>query len=76
MPPESKQQTTPLNALAVRDTLRHLYGLVGLRTSVEVATLGGNQVIAFSPMWVEDADKLARILAGAPELRPYLVKEG
>ncbi len=68
MPPESEQQTTPLNALAVRDNLRHLYGLVGLRTNVEVATLGANQVIAFSPMWIEDADKLARILAGAPEL--------
>jgi hypothetical protein len=76
MPPDtakSSQQATPLNALAVRDNLRHLYGLVGLRTNVEVATLGTNQVIAFSPMWVEDADKLARVLAGAPELRPYLV---
>jgi hypothetical protein len=61
-----------VDAVAVRDRLRHLFGLLGVRSQVQVVTFGMNKAIAFSPLRDTDADKLAEALDKVPELRPYV----
>lgn len=77
MPPDTpNQQTAPASPAAVRDSLRHLFGLLGVRANVQVTTFGVNQAIAFSPLWIDDADKLAQALSRVSELRPYVAHGG
>ncbi len=65
-------QTAPLDPVAVRDRLRHLLPLLGISVNVENTTFGVNPTIAFSPMWVGEANKLALALERVSEVQPYL----
>jgi hypothetical protein len=66
------QQTAALDPVAVRDRLRHVLPLLGISVNIENTTFGVNPTIAFSPMWVGDADKLALALERVSEVQPYL----
>lgn len=66
------QQLERIDALAVRARLAHLFGLLGIRSQLQVVTFGTNKAIALSPLWDTDADKLAEALGKLPELLPYI----
>jgi hypothetical protein len=69
---DPNQQTALLDPVAVRNRLRHLLPLLGVSVNVENTTFGVNPAIAFSPMWVGDANKLALALEQVSEVQPYL----
>lgn len=66
----------PVNALAVRDRLRLLLGLLGVVARVELTTYNTGCGVALSPLAPADADKLADALTKIPEIRPYLTGHG
>jgi hypothetical protein len=66
--PNQQMAPAPLNPLTVRDRLNHLLFLLGVAVQLKVTKVGPHQAIAFTPLWVPDADKLAKALDKVPEV--------
>jgi hypothetical protein len=59
-------------AIVASDLLSRYLTLLGVHVKLRVVDVASRRAIAVSPLWVEDANKLADALSHLSELRPYI----